>query len=194
MYLEKAWLKPRTRVLTTLGPGAFVGYERDAARVLLDKPWAGKRRTYLEESEIALDTNFTVLKVINVSHNFVSSAINCPSMDIISQYFSNYSFSVCETMIGLDFQNQKIELNQLFNYIGRYRIIETYFNKHSFFEPYLWEEEDFSEALSKWRQIRNLDGVTDGLFLAVFLDLEDQKILGQVLLSTIKIIKKEDYF
>ncbi|MBM2820371.1 MAG: hypothetical protein HW405_131, partial [Candidatus Berkelbacteria bacterium] len=109
MPLSPKWKVPGTRVITPLGFGAIGRRLRGSAiEIRLDNPWAGETEIFHEPGEIALDTDFTLLRIINIDMvGIVTSAINYPTWKETRDLALTWPLVQDETLIALNFATRK---------------------------------------------------------------------------------------
>lgn len=193
MSIKKEWLKPGLRVWTRFGPGEIVVFGKYCAKVRLDEPWAGGEEAELEYGEIVLESDFTVVRVINCDGLLIANAQNYPSWEE-AQIALEQPFSQDETLIALNFKEKILRINRDLP-SWPYHLIEVYFdmytkNKEAESKVY----DDFEEAKTAWQKVEQLCGTSNHIFLCALVDLKNFKILGQAVFSTLKVIRRDTFF
>jgi hypothetical protein len=196
MPLSPFWKKPGTRVLTAIGAGAIGGRLRGGSiEVRLDKPWAGENESFHSPGEIVLDTDFTLLRIVNVDGvDIITSAVNYPDWDdVVGAQLAPYSED--ETLIGLNFASRKAVCARIWNRLGNYHLIEAGMDRHTHRVPAITERRD--QAVMVWeRVITPLAGTSGHLLIIVLLAFEDDqtRILARKVLGATMVLKDEHYY
>lgn len=197
MPLSPKWKVPGTRVITPIGYGAIGGRLcAGKIEVRLDQPWASEAEVFQNPGEIVLDTDFTLLRILNVTGvGIVTSAVNYPTWEEVADLALFWPFVQDETLIGLNFATREAVCARIWNHLGDYHQIEAGYDRHTKIIP--WVSESQEEAIQVWEaQMGPLSGTSGHLLLAILLVFEDDetRILARKLLGTTMVLKDERYF
>ncbi len=101
MPLSPKWKKPGTRVITPVGCGAIGGRLRGSQiEIRLDESWGGQDVAFHGPGEIVLETDFTLLRILNVDGaGIITSAINYPTWEEVSARALYSPYTEDETLI-----------------------------------------------------------------------------------------------
>jgi len=195
MSLKAEWLKQGLRVLTKDGKGKLFTWESTrTCEVELDEPIAGARKVHYETGEVVLESDFTLIRVINTgfsTERLLVNAQNYPSWKEILEGLAQ-PFSQDETLVALDFQKKKFQSNRPFGMPDNpYHLIEVYFDMYSPMKVKVYTTE--REAREAWEEIEKLSGTSGHLLLCVLINLETSQILAKALFATLKVVTKEVY-
>ncbi len=197
MPLSEKWAKPDTRVITPDGYGKLTGFscpsEHQCCAVELEEPVAGEKEILFKSGQIALDTDFTIVRVISVSGwGFITSAVNYPHWHDVSEELKNHPYIEDETSLGFNFETGELVCNREWPAIGSYCILDTWYDMHARIQPLFFES--FEDAQRAWQEIvEPSSGASDHILLYVFFDLYSSKIFAQALFSTLRILKKNTF-
>ena len=190
MFFER--IKIGQKVLTRNGPGEIISFDKNRIQVELDKAIPGKKIFFFKEGEITIDSDFTLVRVINLgtySHRLIANAQNYPSWEECLEALKQ-PFPQNETLIALNFKERKFESNRLLRG-ATYNLIEVYLDMYWPMDAKFYEFE--SEAKEAWKKIDDLDGTIDHILLCTLINLETFQILTRAIFSTMEVIKKEVY-
>lgn len=196
MSFKKEWLKWNffRRVITTNGPGTLIyfGPERKARhkwKVKLDEAVAGRRTLCIDEGELSIESDFSLVRVINTNGILLSNAQNYLSWDECLEALTQ-PFSQDESLIALNFIDKKLELNRPLK-APPYQIIETYIDMYWKMNAKFYET--LEEAMEAWKKIDMIGGTSGHILLCTLVSLDANRILARALFTTAKVIKKEVY-
>ena len=195
MPLLKKWASPGTRVLTPVGRAELVSFSNvDLCEVRLDEPWAGRREASFGAGELALDTKYVVIRIINlgIEANPLTSAVNYPSWDAARDAIENTPYIQDETLLALNLETKEAVLNGLTPRFLHYEILSAYYDWHTRNEIMFFDETDRVDAELVWRQRAGLAGVSDHIWLCIFLDFTEMKVIGYARFSAVAVIDVEE--
>ena len=197
MSFRTEWTEYGSRVLTRKGPGKLISCEESRGLVRLDKSWAGSKDFYYEErGEITLESNFTLVRIINLTSfasTLVMNAQNYSSWEeclraLEEPYASN------ETLLALNFERKIFESNRKIESEDPYQILETglsVFRQSLEIRFY----SSLEEVQAAWQEdIDSLSGTTGDILLYTMLDFENKKILAKAVFTTAQTVSKETYW
>ncbi len=197
MPLSPKWKKPGTRVITPVGYGAIGSRLRGSQiEIKLDQPWGGQDIAFHGPGEIVLDTDFTLLRILNVDGaGIITSAVNLPTWEEVCGLALHSFFAEDETLIGLNFATHEAVSGRIWTHLGDYHQLEVGLDRHTKIIP--WVSETRQQAIEVWeRQIGRLSGTSGALLLEVLLAHEgdESRILARKVLATTMVLKDEHYF
>lgn len=181
------------RVVTPDGLGTIKVVKWPLVEVALDQPVAGKDDISYSVGQISLDTDFLVARVMMVDGvGLVTSGYNCPDWDSALMHIHNMPYIEDETLQAFNFTNQHFTANRPLGKNYGYMILTGYLDRHICTECIHFDSlEPITEIWE--RKIERLSGTSCGIYFAVWVDLENVKILGRALFSTVNVIKMERF-
>ena len=197
MSYKRVWYEfPRVltqtqRVITADGLGRVIGFE-DPPLVLdveLDRPVSGNKCCRYGADEIALESNFSLVRVINTGGQLFSNAQNFPSPEECLA-MAEQPYAQNETLLALNFGTRALESSNLAPIkISDYHLIEVYLDMY--WPMKLQAYQDIEQAKKEWIKIDTLDGTTGHIFMCVLLDFCTGKILARALFTTMNVVRKD---
>lgn len=196
MPLSPMWKKPGTRVLTPVGAGALGGRLRGRQiEIRLDQPWAGENTSFHSPGEIILDTDFTLLRILNVDAvGIIASAVNLPTWDqgVLAQMAP---YAEDETLFALNFATREAVCARIWNHLGDYHIVTAGMDRHLKMFP--WVAETREDAIEIWeREVAPVTMTGQALIIFILIALEDDvsRILARKVVGTASVLKDERYY
>ncbi|MBM2820803.1 MAG: hypothetical protein HW405_563, partial [Candidatus Berkelbacteria bacterium] len=125
----------------------------------------------------------------------ITSAINYPAWEAVRDIAFEFPFIQDETIIGLNFATREVACSRIWNRLGNYHLIESYYDMHSKNMPMVSERRE--DGIQSWEtQMGHLSGTSRHLLLCTLVSFEDDDttILARKLLGTTMVLKDERYF
>lgn len=193
MSFRKAWEKYGARVLTRNGPGKLFSFIGNGVEVKLDKPWAGKKSRFFDETdEIVIESNFTLVRIINLGSStprLITTGQNYPTWDECRNTLGG-PFASNETLIALNFEKRIFESNRRLENTDLYQVLETTLNAYQATEAKLYSS--LEKARKAWQDdIDALSGTSGDILLCALLDFENKRILAKAVFAATQVVSKE---
>lgn len=195
MSFKKEWAKYGARVLTRNGPGKFHSFTGAGAQVELDSPWAGDKLLLGEVDEMVVESDFTLVRIINLgtfTPGLITNAQNYPSWDECKNALEEPVASN-ETLIALNFEKRQFKSNRKIESDDPYHILEIPLNVYRVLKVKLYSS--LEEAQKAWQDdIDALSGTSDDILLCALLDFENKQILAKAVLAATQVVSKEIFW
>jgi hypothetical protein len=207
LSFKEEWLNLTRKVITPFGKGEIISIEDMG-------PFGKKCKVRIETTgrieilpieEVVIDSDYTVVRVINLSPGIVpgmvlfSNAKNYPTWEEARESLKLYSTN--ETLIALNFKERRFESNRILRGIidplflvkANYHLIQAYFNNYWQMEVNFYTTE--SIAKYAWEErIENCDGTSEWIWLNALIDLKTRGILARAIFHAMGVIVRETYW
>jgi hypothetical protein len=206
LSFKEEWLNLTRKVITPLGKGEIISIEDMGSfgKICKVRIESTGRIEILPIEEVVIDSDYTVVRVINLSPGIVpemilfSNAKNYLTWEEARESLKLYSTN--EILIALNFKERRFESNRILRKIGplflagaNYYLIQAYFNNYWPMEANFYPTE--SEAKRDWREkVEKCGGVSEWIWLNTLIKLGTGEILARAIFHTMGVTVRETYW
>ena len=197
MPLKNEWEVVRQCVITPDGYGKVIDRQsRDKIKIILREPVAGKRTATFESGQIALDTPYTVIRIVNLTgYGYVSSAVNYLTWYEVLAVLQDYPYLQDETLLALNFDTQEGSCNRIWSFEDNYQILSACYDRHA--QTKIRHCNTKVLAVELWEtHVGMVQGTTGHPEINVLINFEDDeiKILARKILATMQVLKDDQWY